>query len=300
MADLALTQIRCPVCDDDRTRPLCDKQGFSIVQCRTCRLRYVNPRPTREWLDAWYRHEYFSSSHEETSGAQHLQQGAIKTATAQLRLQLLGPSGPTGRLVDMGCGGGFFVRAAATGGWEAIGIEPSVEAARYAARAQQVRVVAGRLEATPFADARFDVITMFDVLEHVFCPSACLTEARRLLAPGGRLVIETPNMAGWLPRLMGQRHPWIRPPEHLTYFTPSTLCRLLEQCGFQVEQLHGSTRKVLTLDYVLALIARTNPLVTALLTGTIGRWKTLCRYPLSVPLATMLAIAGPIPQERSI
>ncbi len=300
MAEFTLQQVRCPVCDDDRTRPLCDKQGFSIVECRTCRLRYVNPRPTREWLDAWYRHEYFSSSYEETSGAQHLQQGEIKTATAQLRLQLLGPSGPTGRLADMGCGGGFFVRAAATGGWDAIGLEPSVEAARCAARAQQVRVVAGRLEATPFAGARFDVITMFDVLEHVFCPRTCLAEARRLLAPGGRLVIETPNMAGRMPRLMGLRHPWVRPPEHLTYFTPPTLRLLLEQCGFQVEQFRGSTRKVLTLDYVLALIARTNPLVTALLTGTIGRWKTLCRYPLSVPLATMLAIASPISQERSI
>jgi len=50
---------------------------------------------------------------------------------------------------------------------------------------------------------------------------------------------------------------------------------------------------------VLALIARTNPLVTALLTGTIGRWNTVCRYPLSVPLATMLAVARPIPQEES-
>lgn len=300
MAEPALVQVRCPLCDADGSSPRFAKDGFSVVECRTCSLRYVNPRPGREWLDAWYRQEYFSSSHEEASGAQHLQQGAIKTATAQLRLQQLGPAGPNGRLVDIGCGGGYFVRAAAAGGWDAVGLEPSVEALRYATQARQARIVAGRLEEAPFAAGRFDVLTIFDVLEHVASPKTFLAEARRLLARGGTLVIETPNMAGWLPRLMGLRHPWVRPPEHLTYFTPPTLRLLLEQCGFQVEQLHESTRKVLTLDYVLALIARTNPLVTALLTGTIGRWKTLCRYPLSVPLATMLAIARPIPQERSI
>lgn len=164
---------------------------------------------------------------------------------------------------------------------------------------EQIRVIAGRLEEAPFAAGRFDVITMFDVLEHVPSPKTFLAKARRLLVPGGRLVIETPNMAGWLPRVMGKRHPWVRPPEHLTYFTPPTLRLLLEQCGFLVDQLHGSTEKVLTLDYVLALTARTNPFATALLKGTLGRWKTLAAYPFSVPLATMLAIARPIPQEKS-
>lgn len=230
---------------------------------------------------------------------QHLHHGAIKTATAQLRLQWLRESHSKGRLLDIGCGGGFFVRAAAAAGWDAVGLEPSGEASRCAARAQRIGVIAGRLEEVPFAAGRFDVITMFDVLEHVLCPRACLVEARRLLAPGGRLMIETPNMAGWLPRVMGKRHPWVRPPEHLTYFTPSTLRLLLEHCGFQVTQLHGTTRKVLTLEYVLALVARTNPFATALLKGTLGRWKTLAAYPFSVPLATMLAIARPIPQEQS-
>ncbi|MDE3226024.1 MAG: class I SAM-dependent methyltransferase [Nitrospirota bacterium] len=298
MVELPLTHIRCPACNEDQARPGYDKQGFSIVQCRRCTLRYVNPRPSRTWLDAWYQWAYFSPSHDNAAGAQHLLHEAVKTATARLRLQLLSPAGPKGRLLDIGCGGGFFVRAAAAVGWDAMGLEPSVEAARHAARTQHIRVVAGRSEETPFVDDRFDVITLFDVLEHVFCPRTCLTEARRLLAPDGKLVIETPNMAGWLPRVMGTRHPWIRPPEHLTYFTPPTLRLLLAQCGLRVEQLHGRTTKVLTLEYVLALLTQTNPLLTTLLRGTIGRWKPLSRYPFSVPLDTMLAVASPS-QERS-
>lgn len=292
MAELSLTHIRCPACNEDRARPRYGKQGFSIVECRACTLRYVNPRPSRAWLDAWYRQAYFSLSHEQAAGAPHLRHEAIKDATARLRLQLLSPYGPKGRLLDIGCGGGFFVRAAAAGGWNAMGLEPSIEAARQTARTQHIRVVAGRSEETPFVDARFDVITLFDVLEHVFCPRTCLTEARRLLAPDGKLVIETPNMAGWLPRLMGARHPYVRPPEHLTYFTPPTLRLLLERCGLKVEQLHERARKVLTLDYVLALLAQTNPLLTTVLQGTVGRWKPLSRYPFSVSLDTMLAVAS--------
>lgn len=298
MVELPLTHIRCPACNEDQARPGYDKQGFSIVECCACTLRYVNPRPSRAWLDTWYQQAYFSSSHEDAAGTQHLQHEAIKTATAKLRLQLLGPAGPKGRLLDIGCGGGFFVRAAAAVGWDTMGLEPSIEAARQTARTQRIRVVAGRSEEMPFAGSRFAVITLFDVLEHVFCPRTCLTEARRLLAPDGKLVIETPNMAGWLPRLMGTQHPWIRPPEHLTYFTPPTLRLLLTQCGLRVEQLHRRTTKVLTLEYVLALLAQTNPLLTTLFRGTLGRWKTLSRYPFSVPLDTMLAIASPS-QERS-
>ncbi|TAJ08556.1 MAG: class I SAM-dependent methyltransferase [Nitrospirae bacterium] len=299
MADPSLIQVRCPLCDEGGSRPKFTKDGFSIVECPVCRLLYVNPRPPRTWLDAWYRHEYFSFSQEDTAGMQHVQHGAIKTATARSRLQLFDAPLSNGRLVDIGCGGGFFVRAATAGGWDAVGLEPSVKAARCAAQTQRIRVIAGRLEEAPFAAGRFDVITMFDVLEHVATPRTVLAEARRLLAPGGRLVIETPNMAGWMPRLMGKRHPWVRPPEHLTYFTPLTLRRLLDQGGFRVEQLHRSTKKVLTLDYVLALTARTNPFATALLKSTLGRWKTLGAYLFSVPLATMLAIARPIPQEKS-
>ncbi|MFM8552903.1 MAG: class I SAM-dependent methyltransferase [Nitrospiraceae bacterium] len=294
-----LTHVRCPVCNEDRPWPRFDKQGFSIVECRACRLQYVNPRPARAWLDAWYRQEYFSLSREQTSGAQHLQQGAIKTATAQLRLQLLGGVPPNGRLLDIGCGGGFFVGAAAANGWHAIGLEPSAEAARQAGRALRIDIVAGRLEDAPFADARFDRITMFDVLEHVVCPRTCLIEARRLLAPGGRLVIETPNMAGWLPRLLTKHHPYVRPPEHLTYFTPPTLRLLVAQCGFQVEQLHQGLRKVLTLEYLLALLTPTNPLLAALLRNTLGRSEALCHYPFSIPMDTMLAVATAQPGGRA-
>jgi 2-polyprenyl-3-methyl-5-hydroxy-6-metoxy-1,4-benzoquinol methylase len=215
----------------------------------------------------------------------------MKLETARLRLNLLDRFRAGGRLVDLGCGGGFFVQVAGGSGWQALGLEPSEEAARAARRNQGVRVIAGQLEHTPLTGERFEAATLFDVLEHVDAPRACLREVRRLLRPGGVVMIETPNMAGWIPRLMGSRHPWVRPPEHLTYFTAATLRRLLETTGFHVRHLQTGCRKVLTVEYVMALLEPTNPSLAAVIKGTLGRWRSLRRYPIRVPMDLLLAVA---------
>lgn len=294
-----LEWVRCPVCDGDQTRLRFVKQGFSVVRCLACRVHYVNPRPTVDRLASLYREEYFAQGRPESSGSQHLQHGAMKLATARLRLRLLRKFTAKGLLVDVGCGGGFFVQAAGEAGWSAIGLEPSAAAVRQGMRERllrrerPVRIVAGRLEEAPVARGRFDAVTMLDVLEHVAHPRHFLDEARNLLAPGGVLVVETPNMAGWAPRLMGSRHPWVRPLEHLTYFTPPALRLLLERAGFRVRHLQGRAYKVLTLDYVLSLTAATNPRLTALTHGTVGWWRGLRQRTFTVPLALLVAVAEP-------
>jgi 2-polyprenyl-3-methyl-5-hydroxy-6-metoxy-1,4-benzoquinol methylase len=281
----------CPACAADAADHLFDKEGFSVVACRGCRLRYVNPRPSPRWLNEWYRRRYFDEGRIGASGGQHLAQQRMKLETARLRLGLLARFRPQGRLVDLGSGGGFFVQAAGLGGWQALGLEPSEVAARAARRNQRVKVVAGRLEQAPLATGGFEAATLFDVLEHVDAPRVCLHEVRRLLRPGGVVMIETPNMAGWVPRVMGSRHPWVRPPEHLTYFTAATLRRLLEATGFRVRHLQTGCRKILTIEYVAALLEPTNPLLARVLSGTLGRWRRLRRHPISVPMDLLLAVA---------
>jgi 2-polyprenyl-3-methyl-5-hydroxy-6-metoxy-1,4-benzoquinol methylase len=287
--------VRCPACDRDWIEPSLHKQGFEIVRCRHCRLRYVNPRPSQSRLAAMYRGGYFAPR---ASGHQHLRHDDMKLATARLRLEFLQEFCAKGRLLDVGCGGGVFVRAAREAGWSAVGLEPSLEAAAHAGM-HRLPVVAGHLEQPPLAGGRFDAVTMFDVLEHVFSPGAFLAEARTLLAPRGVLLIETPNMAGWMPRLMGSRHPWVRPPEHLTYFTPGSLRILLERTGFRVLRLLAHAPKVLSLDYVLGLTESTNPLLTALAKQTAGRWHALGRHCFRVPLDVLLAAATVEPAGAS-
>jgi 2-polyprenyl-3-methyl-5-hydroxy-6-metoxy-1,4-benzoquinol methylase len=294
----ALHWVACPVCGEDRARPRFTKQGLAVVRCQICALEYVNPRPPVQQVAALYRGGYFAGAGAVASGAPHLRDAAMKAATARLRLDLLDPHRTErGRLLDVGCGGGSLVQCADKAGWSAIGLEPSADACRGAARERQargepsVRMIAGQLETAPFSDGRFHAVTMLDVLEHVWDPFACLVVARRLLIPGGLLLVETPNMAGWLPRLWGSRHPWVRPREHLTYFTPDTLRRLLERAGFRLRHLQTSARKIVTLDYVLALTEGTNPVLTAAVRRAVGWWHGLCRRPVSVPMALLIALA---------
>ncbi len=288
----------CPACSEDRALPLFEKQGFSIVRCQSCGLMYVNPRPMPEQIAALYSSVYFRSGEFDYSGVQHLEHREVKLANAELRLKLLGQYCSKGCLLDIGCGGGFFVQAAGRRGWSSMGLEPSPRAARRAAREQQVRVIAGRLEEAPVLPGRFDVVTMFDVLEHVFCPRTFLLEARKLLGPGGLVLIETPNMAGCVPRLLSHRHPWVRPPEHLTYFTPSTLCLLLERAGYRLEGLRRHAKKALTLDYVLSLTGHTNPLLSKVVNRALGWWRGLRRRRFNVPMDLLIAVAKGHPREE--
>jgi 2-polyprenyl-3-methyl-5-hydroxy-6-metoxy-1,4-benzoquinol methylase len=293
-----LERVACPACGEDGSRPLYDKSGFAVVRCLDCGVGYVNPRPDAAWLAAYYRREYFAPTGCLSSGVSHLRHGDMKAATAGLRLAAIEAHLHPGRLLDLGSGGGDFVLTATRAGWKAVGLELGASAAGQAVRQLGVRMVVGQLEQAPFFNHTFDVVTMFDVLEHVASPHACLAEARRLLAPHGLLVVDTPNLNGLMPRLMGVRHPWVRPPEHLTYFTPASLRRLLERSGFEVRALSSRTPKVLSLDYVLSLTAHTNPLATTILRKTIGRWSALARRPFQLSTSVLLALARPAQSAR--
>jgi SAM-dependent methyltransferase len=157
--------------------------------------------------------------------------------------------GRSGRLLDMGCGLGFFVRAvAAHPGWEAHGCEISEAAVRYANEVlSQPRVVRARLAEAPGAKASFDVITMWDVLDHILEPDVLLRRCHELLKPAGLLFIRTPNIAIHLPRarlkklVLGERpgRSYLMARDHFHHYAPGTLRRLLERNGFSdVQFLH--------------------------------------------------------------
>ena len=111
------------------------------------------------------------------------------------------------RLLDVGCGLGFFLARAAEAGWDVTGCEPSqFWAARAGARVGSERVLLGTARHHALDGERFDLVTAWDVLEHVFDPLPLLERLRSLLAPGGRLSVRTPNLAYVLPLYALRRH----------------------------------------------------------------------------------------------
>jgi SAM-dependent methyltransferase len=141
---------------------------------------------------------------------------------------------PSGKLLDVGAGVGAFLSVSSRHGFSAKGVEVSKWASRYARREKGLDVATGTLEDARFEDAHFDVVVLNHVIEHVQDPRALLGEIRRILRPGGLIVLGAPNAESLMARLIRARWASYRPGEHIWHFTPSTLRRLVESEGFRV------------------------------------------------------------------
>jgi SAM-dependent methyltransferase len=117
-------------------------------------------------------------------------------------------------------------------GWDAVGVESSEFAARYAAEQTGCSVHSGTLQEAAFAKESFDVVTLMDVIEHVAEPRALMSEIHRILRPGGVLFVTTPNFGSFFVRLYGLKAYGVWPDQHVVYFQPSTISRLLQKVGF--------------------------------------------------------------------
>ncbi|HYL79571.1 MAG TPA: class I SAM-dependent methyltransferase [Candidatus Acidoferrum sp.] len=141
---------------------------------------------------------------------------------------------PSGAWLDVGCGHGRLAGLAAAAGYDVFGVDPNPLAAQVAQqRLGPERVFVGSLEAAGLPANRFTIASMIGTIEHLGHPLQTLREILRVLAPGGLLLIQTPNLASLQYRR--QREAWdqFTPPGHLIYFTPKTLQRMLEAAGFQ-------------------------------------------------------------------
>jgi len=231
----------------------CTSPGYGnhpqIVQCRHCGLVYANPRWSPEEIMAAY-----TAVEDDTYLAER--EGRELTFSRHLHSleQIIGAAG--GRsLLDVGAYIGVFVEVAAANGWQAWGVEPSQWAAAEAQR-RGLNVIQGTLDASELSSQPFDVITMWDVIEHLSDPAAVLQQIRGRLRPGGWLAVHTMDIDAPIARLMGPRWPWLMD-MHLTYFSQRTLATMLVECGFEVAW-KGAQSRYLRLGYLSSRVAAFN------------------------------------------
>ncbi len=146
-----------------------------------------------------------------------------------------------GRLLEIGCGSGELLAGVRGLGWRVTGVDFDPVAAEVARR-RGLDVRCGDLAGQAFAGGSFDAVTMFHLIEHVPDPRALLAECHRVLAPGGRLVVATPNLRSRGHRRFGAAWLELDPPRHLHLFAPMALQREVERHGFRVESLRTSLR----------------------------------------------------------
>jgi SAM-dependent methyltransferase len=295
VSEEAWQDVGCGLCGA-RERRLRFREGrFSVVTCAGCGVTYVTPRLTdASLLASVYDEGYWRSPAARDRGyTDYRADEALYLRTFRRRLAILRRHAPRpGRVLDVGCAAGFFLRVMQEKGWDVTGIEPS-DAIR--SRAEELvgkqRIRGGRLEDARFPAASFDLVTMWDVIEHLPDPLLVLAEVRRVLVPEGRLVLETQNVASLTARLLGRRWQHYKHAEHLFHFDPRTLASTLERAGFEVlENRPWRAGKYVSLSFVAERVGRVQPLLGALLAPL----RRLGRTALYVnPLDEMIVVARP-------
>jgi SAM-dependent methyltransferase len=231
----------CLLCEGERHRAVFTEDGIDILRCQGCGHVFssfaAEPHYDGFWGDTIEdgEHVYWNR--------------ARRRMHREFAERFL--VGRSGRLLDMGCGLGFFLRAMSEQpGWECHGCEISPAAARYARETLGQSVTCTRLEDAPLPAASFDIITLWDVLEHVLEPDALLRRCRVLLKPGGICFVRSPNVSVHLPRArLARRLPmprpgpgYLQPRDHMHHYSAASLRRLLARNGFprvEVTHLHA-------------------------------------------------------------
>jgi SAM-dependent methyltransferase len=239
---------RCLLCASRELSPepfVYEHEGerYPSARCRACGFVFLTRQPAAATLERMYGPEYFEADyHCGLESASYFDREAEETAGARRILERLEGAMPRGRLLEVGCAGGYFLQAARARGWQAAGIEYSEEASHFARERLGLDVRTGTLAEAAFADGSFDAVYMGDVLEHVTDPLATLAEVRRVLRPGGILALAGPitihsldrRLLRWVFARLGWTRPLRLPPYHLLEFTPRTLAEALRRGGFEV------------------------------------------------------------------
>lgn len=234
----ALVQVaNCSVCGATRASPRFEIEEFEsvLVICSGCGLGRLEPLPSEEALKDLYPAEYYG----EGAGQKFhpLVEWLVRLVGARQAGFLSRGFGSGSRVLDLGCGRGVMLTRLADQGFEVHGADISEEATRGVDPRAEIRI-APNLAAAGYPDDFFDLVIVWHVLEHLRDPASTLKEIRRILRPGGRLIVAVPNFSSLQARLSGRNWFHLDLPRHLYHFPLKGLERLLVSAGFEVLDCH--------------------------------------------------------------
>jgi 2-polyprenyl-3-methyl-5-hydroxy-6-metoxy-1,4-benzoquinol methylase len=208
---------------------------YELRRCLACELIFVDPRPDDRLLSRLYDEDFYFSTGRVFQGIAERVIRQIQR-TRQRRVQRYVRSGA---LLDVGSGDGRFVQHMAGQGWKATGIDFSPSAQALAeSRGGGGRFLCGSIFDHDFEPASIDLVTLWQVFEHIGEPREFLERTHAFMRPGGTFVAAVPNIEGLSARLTGERWWGLDVPRHLVHYSPQTLCRALESAGFTVMKVN--------------------------------------------------------------
>ena len=229
--------VDCNLCGSDKSGELflardytfASEERFSYVKCPECGLVFLSPRPSPEEIGRYYPDQYYQKY---GAGSPELMflRGDYSEDIAKIGLP--------GRILDVGCQKGVFLKDMQDKGWDCYGVDISETACEIARDSRGLEnIYTGDIQDVNLPENYFDVITLWHVIEHLYDPRAVICKLRKLLKPDGVLVIECPNIDSVSGRLFGACWQPLEAPRHLYQFSVSTLRDLMLLSGFRVRSI---------------------------------------------------------------
>jgi 2-polyprenyl-3-methyl-5-hydroxy-6-metoxy-1,4-benzoquinol methylase len=250
------------------------RTGNIIVVCSKCGVMQVNPRNNamnfvdgeesavrEEKLDRLFNRMQEGSDVKIKDLME--QESRIREGYFRKKLEWIIRHKKGGKLLDVGCAQGVFLSVCSESGFEAYGVEPSIHTYKVAIEnVPEGKVYNNTLSEAGLPESFFDVVTLFNTIEHLADPKGVVSEVKRILKPGGIFVVETPDAGHWMARIFGRRWIHFMPPDHMVFFSRETLGGLLSKAGFEVKEVKSSFKKM-SLRLFLFHLSR--------FTGVVGR-----------------------------
>ena len=253
--------MECYGCGKNSVQKKYKKQGHIFFQCKNCGLLFTDFNQEMANYD-FYDKEYTSKrtlcdTGSPDSSIENFRRKSAQRLLSQIKEYALSKSNLPLKLLDIGCGEGYFLEVARDNNFEIYGTEISPHAAELASKRLGKPVFLGPLINADFQEGYFDIVCLIDVIEHFNNPCQQIRRIHRILKKGGLLCIHTPNLNSLYSKVMGQRWFQIKPREHLFYFSDRSLPILLNRFKFNVRTLKA-TGIYVTPRYLANILSETN------------------------------------------
>jgi len=223
----------CILCNSPNRSVLIRKGDWTAFKCDNCGLGFLDPRPDPTELNQLYKESYFQSHYDKGLQVNSLEMRR-RISQEDHRIKFFRSLKKNGRLVDIGCGMGYFLYASRMYGYDVEGVDISDYAASYIMDELKIPVRIGSIAEIDFEDQSVDMITMWHFLEHTPNPEDYLKKAWVWLKPSGLMIVDVPNYEGTDAKKTWAEWPGWSIPYHLYHFTPNALKTMLSKHGFKI------------------------------------------------------------------
>ena len=223
----------CLICKNRNIKTKFLIKGYTIKECRTCSFTFLDYVFSDERSHQFYNRSYFEGSETDKGYENYEKCETFLTRNFLKRLNVIKKFVNNGSVLDIGCGYGFFLNCL-DDNYTGVGVDVSTHAIEYAKNRLNVNAIAGQLDDCSFPNKSFEIITMWDTIEHLNRPESIFKEINKLLSDEGVLAITTGNVASFISKIFGKKWHLYNLPEHLWFFSYRTIQKFLNKYGFEI------------------------------------------------------------------